>query len=78
MSKKNQHSEVLNHLQTKGNITSIEAIELYGATRLSAIIFNLRKKGYDIETKMLTGYTRYGDTCNYAKYIYHGKEENNE
>lgn len=78
MSKMNQHSAVLNHLQTEGNITSIEAIEYYGATRLSAIIFDLRKKGYDIETKMLTGYTRYGDTCNYAKYVYHGEVKENE
>lgn len=35
---------VLDHLQKKKTITSWEAIELFGATRLSAIIYNLRKK----------------------------------
>lgn len=32
-------------------ITSWDAIKKYKATRLSAIIFNLRKKGFIIETK---------------------------
>lgn len=38
-----QTNEVLEHLKTHGTITSIEAIMQYGATRLSAIIFDLRK-----------------------------------
>ena len=32
------------HLKEKGNITSWEAFELYGITRLSAKIYELRKK----------------------------------
>ena len=43
-----QAQAVLKHLQEKGSITSIEAISLYGATRLSSIIYNLRKAGYNI------------------------------
>lgn len=39
---------VLKHLQENENISSMEAFELFGATRLSAIIFNLRKYGYCI------------------------------
>ena len=35
---------ILNHLITKGSITSWEAIKEYGITRLSAVIFNLRKE----------------------------------
>ena len=35
------------HLEEVGHITSLEAIKEYGATRLSAIIFNLRHK-YDM------------------------------
>lgn len=34
--------KVMEHLLNIGNITSWEAIELYRATRLSGIIFNLR------------------------------------
>lgn len=43
---------VLVHLQTKGSITSWKAIDLYRATRLSAIIFNLKGRGHDITTEM--------------------------
>ena len=68
MEKMNKHKAVLQHLQSKGSITSLEAFELYGATRLSAIIFNLRRKGYDIITEDVTGKDRYGSSMTYAKY----------
>tara|TARA_Y100000310_G_scaffold329677_1_gene399964 strand:- start:350 stop:568 length:219 start_codon:yes stop_codon:yes gene_type:complete len=35
------------------SITSLEALQLWGAFRLSAIIFNLRKEGHNIKTKMI-------------------------
>ena len=65
---KSQTEAVLQHLQTKGSITSMDAITKYGATRLSAIIFNLRKLGYKIETHMIHSTTRYGNACMYAEY----------
>lgn len=61
--------EVLRHLQERGSITSMEAFELYGATRLSAIIFNLRHKGYDIITYNIEILDRYGRECTFAKYV---------
>ena len=36
----NKTKAVMLHLQEKGSITSWEAIKEYGATRLSAIIYN--------------------------------------
>lgn len=62
-------SMVLNHLKKHGTITSMEAIENYGATRLSAIIFNLRKKGYNIETEDIHGVDRYGNNMVYGRYV---------
>ena len=38
-----QADTVLNHLRKHGKITSITAIGLYGITRISAVIFKLRK-----------------------------------
>ncbi len=70
-----KHGEVLRHLQENGSITSVEAIELFGATRLSAIIFNLRRKGHDIETVMKRGTDRYGHDMSYAKYVLHEDSE---
>lgn len=62
---------VLKHLEIFGSITSWEAIKEYGATRLSAIIFNLRHK-YDmnIENDWIEFTDRYGNKSRYAKYIY--------
>lgn len=71
----NQSQKIRQHLLTKGTITSMEAFQLYGCTRLSARIFNLRKKGWDIQTINCDGVTRYGDPCNYAKYRFISKPE---
>lgn len=65
-----QIKAILQHLQSKGNITSMEAIELYGATRLSAIIFCLREHGYNIITQKVDGVNRYGNKMKYARYLY--------
>ena len=67
--KKFKTQDVVKHLRTQGSITSVEAFELYGVTRLSSIIFNLRKKGYDIKTEDMIGKDRNGNTSQYAKYI---------
>ena len=50
MSKINKSEEVLKYLKKYGFIDSWKAIELFKATRLSSIIYNLRVKGYDIES----------------------------
>lgn len=65
---KTQAAEVLAHLQSGKTITSIEAINLFGATRLSAIIFDLRQAGQNITTNMVTGKNRYGNSTQYAQY----------
>lgn len=70
-----QVTMVLSHLISKGSITSLEAINEYGATRLSDIIFRLRKQGYDIKTVMCAGKTRFGSACTYAKYVLEKENE---
>lgn len=66
---KTQHSEVLNYLQkNKKGLTSMEAFEKFGATRLSAIIFNLRHDGYNIITEDKVVKTRYGTKTSVANY----------
>ena len=66
--KKSQTSEIIKLLRKQGYITSFEAIEKFGATRLSSIIFALRKRGFGIETEMVQGKNRYGNITNYAIY----------
>ena len=67
--KTNKTEKVLNHLKEHGNITNLEAIELYGATRVSDIIYRLRKRGLDIKTINLPFTDRYGTKSHYGKYV---------
>ena len=69
-----QRDKILEHLEDNKTLTSMEAFEKFGATRLAAQIHDLRKKGYDIETRMCAGKNRYGGHCEYAKYVFHGKK----
>ena len=68
--KTNKTKKVLEHLKTYGSITSLEAIELYGATRLSSIIHSLRKHGYNIITEYLPFVDRFGSKSHYGKYVF--------
>ena len=68
MKEKTQMTEVLKYMQTHKGITSIQAIEKFGATRLSDIIFRLRTEGYEIETDSITKKNRYGHTTTFARY----------
>lgn len=56
------------HLMRHGKITSMEAIELYGNTRLSSSVYELRSQGYPIETTLVDGYNRFGQPTRYAVY----------
>jgi len=62
--------KVSNHLIKEKKITSWEAITLYKATRLAAIIFDLKKLGYIIETKM----EQNGDS-HFARYHFKGMKK---
>ena len=66
-----QATDILKRLQKQGKITSVECIELYGCTRASSVIMNLRKD-HIIETEMQKGINRHGNTCRYGIYVYKG------
>ncbi len=75
MAQKTKTSEILKYLQENGSITSNEAWKLFGATRLSSIIFSLRNKGYKIETTNEATVDRYGHAINFARYHYLGSSD---
>lgn len=64
---KTQKQLIEKHLLEKGKITSWEAFEIYGVTRLSHIIYVLRRK-YDIISVSTTKKNRYGHYCTYSTY----------
>ena len=66
--KTTKHQKVLNHLRQHGTINTWTAIELYRATRLSAIIFNLRAKGLKIDSIHCSALDRDSNISNYTTY----------
>ena len=71
MNKLSQRDRILRHLQDFGEITSWEAIKEYGVTRLSAVIYDLRKI-YTIEDEWEKGCDRYGNPTRWVKYKLNG------
>ena len=63
--KQTQENIVLNHLQEKGYITKLEAMDKYNITNLGEKIRVLREKGYKIYTIMIP--TKNKDNV-YARY----------
>lgn len=71
---KSQIDTIRDLLNKKQTITSKEAFERYGITRLSAIIFDLRAEGMDIKSENGVCKNRYGNVCRYAIYSLKVKE----
>lgn len=58
----------LDYMMENGSITSWDAYEAFGCTRLSSVIHRLRKDGFPIVTETVYGKDRFGEPMNYAKY----------
>lgn len=65
---------ILNHLQSIGHITSLQAIREYGDTRLSDTIFQLRRE-YNIVSIPQDGKDRWGHKVKFVTYKYNGKRK---
>lgn len=78
MSSMTKTKAVRQWLESHASISSMEAIENFGATRLSAIIFNLRKQGLNIETVWCEGRDRFGNPMRYARYYLRDSNQGSE
>lgn len=56
------------HLKENGSITTWEAYEIFGITRLSDKIYQLRKMGYNISSNSTTKINRYGHKVTFSTY----------
>ena len=66
--KDSQSKQILEYMQNHGSITSLEAIQHIGCTRLSGRIFDLRRQGHVISSDMEPRPTRTGETTRVAVY----------
>ena len=66
-------TEVLAYVRTKGSITSLEAIDHIGDTRLASTIFIMKEKGHIFNTEYpVKVKNRRGDDRYVARYHYKG------
>lgn len=66
-----QWQDVLDYLQAHGSITSMDAWSKFHITRLAAVIFILRKRGYNIVSYDRAGKNDYG-VYTYTEYRLEG------
>ena len=64
----NQCTQVLNHMKFYGGITTLDAVNKYGITRLSARIADLKNSGIVIYDEWVTVINRYGQKCRVKEY----------
>lgn len=63
-----QTERILNHLRECGSITPLDALKEYGCMRLGARIYDLKRAGYQIESRIESRKNRYGERVTYARY----------
>ena len=71
----NQTQAVKKWLEEGNTLTSMEAFKKFGCTRLSDKIYQLRNKGYIIDSIECVGKNRYGDECRYVMYRWNKKNK---
>ena len=69
--KANTHEgRLLDYLEKFGSITSLQAIQDLGNTRLSGTIYTLKRKGCTFNTESVSVPNRFGGKTKVAKYYY--------
>jgi len=67
-----QTEQILEHLKKRGTITSLEAYQSYGVTRLASRINDLKKQGQKISGIFINVPTRSGSTTVKQYYLVKG------
>ena len=64
-----QEQRTLEYMKKFGGITSKEAFNDLGITRLSAKIYNLKRQGYVIVDEIKQSKNRFGEITHFKKYM---------
>lgn len=73
-----QAEKILKHLRERGSITSMEAFQMYGITRLSARICDLRRQEVQISNQRQKARNRDGETVYFDRYVLTEMEAKND
>lgn len=66
--KKTQQIRVRDYLRKNNGITQLEATHKLGITRLSAVVFDMKKEGYVIDGEMIDVINRFGEKTRVMRY----------
>ncbi len=64
----NQKQRVLEYLQEGNTITSLDAFYELGITRISAVVYNLRKDGHPLIKENVKVMNRFDEECTIARW----------
>lgn len=63
-----QWKRILHYMVRFGSISTLEAFNDLGVTRLASRIHDLKRRGYKITSETQTGTNRFGETVHYKVY----------
>lgn len=63
-----QNERVVEYINRFGSITTLEAFNDLGVTRLASRICDLTKMGYEFDKEFESAKNRYGDPVSYVRY----------
>ena len=63
-----QCERVLKYMEDFGSINPLEAIADLGCMRLASRVSDLKRKGYEIESRRVKSKNRYGKSVHFAEY----------
>lgn len=72
-----QQQRVLDYMRIFGSISSLEAFKDLGVTRLSAVIYELKRKGVAITSTTEYVKNRYGEPVHFSRYMVAQNESQN-
>ena len=67
-----QNGRIIDYLAKNGSITQLDAMRDLGIMRLGARVFDLKERGYNIQTVMVEDLNRFGEPTRYARYYLKG------
>lgn len=71
----NQCERIRDYIERFGSITTLEAFNDLGVTRLASRICDLKSQGYEIDSDIETGLNRFGEKVHYKKYWFKESEK---
>ena len=63
-----QTDKVLRHLRDYGTITPMDALRDYSIMRLGARVWDLKRRGYNVSSRIVHGVNQYGEPTHWAEY----------